>query len=43
MLINKDYQMLYGRLMGMNERQELPEDEENNEDENRELNENNLS
>ena len=29
--------------MGMNERQELPEDEENNEDENRELNENNLS
>lgn len=26
-LINRDYQLLYGRLIGMNERQELPEDE----------------
>lgn len=42
-LINKDYQMLYGRLLGMNERQELPEEEEDNEDEVRELNESHLS
>lgn len=26
-LINRDYQLLYGRLLGMNERQQLPEDE----------------